>query len=312
MSMAKNMKGKDLISLLDLTPEEIDQILDTASFLKRLHYTGEPFRPLQGKTLGMIFTKPSTRTRVSFQVAIYQLGGMGIYLGTDDLQLGRGETIADTARVLSRYLDGIMIRTFAHDDVVQLAEHADIPVVNGLTDLLHPTQVLADLLTLREKKGLLAGLKLTYIGDGNNVAHSLLFGCAKMGVNLTLATPAGHEPLAWVVARAKEEAARRGCQIELTDDPRAAVQGADAVYTDVWTSMGQEQEREQRLKALQPFQVNARLMAHAGEDALFLHCLPAHRGEEVTDEVMDGPQSVVFDEAENRLHVHKAILALVM
>ena len=228
----------------------------------------------------MIFTKPSTRTRVSFHLAIYQLGGMGIYLGADDLQLGRGETIADTARVLSRYLDGIMIRTFAHDDVVQLAEHADIPVVNGLTDLLHPTQVLADLLTLREKKGRLAGLKLTYIGDGNNVAHSLLFGCAKMGVNLTLATPAGHEPLAWVVARAKEEAARRGCQIELTDDPRAAVQGADAVYTDVRTSMGQEQEREQRLKALQPFQVNARLMAHAGEDALFLHCLPAHRGEE--------------------------------
>jgi len=310
--MAVNMKGKDLISIHDLSTEEVWQILKTAEFLKTIQKTGEFYQPLKGKTLGMIFTKASTRTRVAFEVAIWQLGGHGLFLNAQDLQLRRGETIADTARVLSRYLDAIMIRTFDHNDVVELARHATIPVINGLTDLLHPTQALADIFTIYEKKGHLEGIKLVYVGDGNNVAHSLMFAGAKTGMQVIVATPPGYEPKAEIVELAREDAKKTGASIELMTDPYAAVRGADVVYTDVWASMGQEAEHDRRVKDLAGYQVNARLMEAAGPGALFMHCLPAHRGEEVTDEVADGPQSVIFDEAENRLHVHKAILALVM
>ncbi len=310
--MAVHLKGKDLISIHDLTREEVDQILKTAEMMKLMYRAGEFCRPLQGKTLGMIFMKPSTRTRISFEVAMYQLGGYALFLSAADLQLRRGETIADTARTLSRYLDGIMIRTFDHRDVVELAQYADIPVINGLTDLLHPCQILSDLLTIYEKKGKLAGLKLAYLGDGNNVAHSLLFGCAKVGMHIAVATPPGYEPDPEVVRLAREDAAATGSVVDLLHDPRRAVEDADAIYTDVWASMGQEEQREEKVRALAPYQVNGEIMAAARQDAIFMHCLPAHRGEEVTDEVMDGPQSVVWDQAENRLHVQKAILALLL
>ncbi len=310
--MAVNLKGRDLISLQDYSEEEIWQILKTAEYLKMLQKSGGKWRPLEGKTLGMLFTKPSTRTRVSFEVAIYQLGGYGLFLTGNELQLRRGEAIADTARVLSRYLDGLMIRTYDHDEVIDLAHYADIPIINGLTDLVHPTQVLADFFTLYEKKGHLRGLKLAYIGDGNNVTHSLMFGAAKVGIDLSVATPEGYEPNEEVVKVARRDAEESGASIELFHDPWEAVRGADAVYTDVWASMGQEEEHAERVKVFQPYQVNEELMAAAKGNALFLHCLPAHRGEEVTDEVIDGDQSVVFDEAENRLHVHKAILALLL
>lgn len=310
--MAINMKGKDLISIHDLSQEEVWQILKTTEFLKTIQKTGDVYQPLKGKTLGMIFTKASTRTRVAFEVAIWQLGGHGLFLSAQDLQLRRGETIADTARVLSRYLDGIMIRTFDHNDVIELARYASIPVINGLTDLLHPTQALADIFTIYEKKGRLEGIKLTYVGDGNNVAHSLMFAGAKVGMQVTIATPPGYQPDPAIVALAQEDARKTGASIQLAQDPHAAVRGADVIYTDVWASMGQEAEHDRRVKDLGDYQVNPRLMQEAGEGVLFMHCLPAHRGEEVTDEVADSPQSVIFDEAENRLHVHKAILALVM
>lgn len=306
------MKGKDLISIADLTLEEIYEIFDVAHSLKQKLYTNEPHRYLEGKTLGMIFTKRSTRTRVSFETGIYQLGGLGMYFGPNDLQLGKSESIADTARVLSRYLNGIMIRTFDHNDVVELAKYADIPVINGLTDLLHPCQVLTDLFTVLEKKRKLQGLKLAYIGDGNNMAHSLLNGCSKVGMNIAIASPSGYKPNKEIVAKAKKFAAYMGSKVEILDDPVAAVKNADIVYTDVWASMGQEEEAEERKKKFAKFQVNPKLVKHAKEDYLFMHCLPAHRGEEVVNEVADSPNSVIFDEAENRLHVQKAIMALVM
>lgn len=310
--MAVNLKGRHFVALADFTTEELNQFLTTAELLKMRQKAGERVRTLEGKTLGLIFMKPSTRTRLAFEVAMRQLGGSALFLSANDLQLRRGETIEDTARVLSRYLDGIMIRTFAHQDVVDLAANATIPVINGLTDLLHPCQVLADLLTITEKKGRIAGINLTYLGDGNNMAHSLLVGGALTGLNVTVATPAGYEPDIAIVERAQAIASRTGSLIGLTTDPVQAVTGADVVYTDVWTSMGQEEETQRRLKDLGPFQVNRQLMSKARPDSIFMHCLPAHRGEEVTDEIMDGPQSVVFDQAENRLHAHKAILTLVM
>ncbi|HCJ10424.1 MAG TPA: ornithine carbamoyltransferase [Clostridiales bacterium] len=311
--MAVTMKGKDLISINDLTVEETWQILKTTEQMKLRFKSGERQRPLEGKTLGMIFTKPSTRTRVSFEVAIWQLGGYALYLGAGDLQLRRGETIEDTGRVLSRYLDAIMIRTFDHQDVVDLARAADIPVINGLTDLLHPCQGLTDVYTIYEKFGRLEGLKLAYVGDGNNVAHSLMYAGAKTGLDVVVACPPGHEPDRRVVEAAREAALETGAAIEVVTDPLEAVQGADVIYADVWTSMGQEAEREERVKALTPYQVNPALMAATGKrGTVFMHCLPAHRGEEVTDEVIDGPASIVFDQAENRLHTQKAILALVM
>ncbi|MBT9135486.1 MAG: Ornithine carbamoyltransferase [Firmicutes bacterium] len=310
--MSVTLKGRHFISLHDFTQEELWQVFKTTEMMKLKQKMGEPFQPLKGKTLGMIFQKASTRTRISFEVGMWQLGGYALFLSANDLQLKRGETIADTARVLSRYVEGIMIRTYAHQDVLDLAKYGSIPIINGLTDLLHPCQVAADLFTIWEKKNRLQGLKLVYIGDGNNMAHSLLFGCAKMGLDVTICSPSGYLPDANIVRLAKEDALLTGAKVVVTGDVEEGVRGADVVYTDVWASMGQEAEHAKRVKDLMPYQVNAKLMQLAKPDALFLHCLPAHRNEEVTDEVIDGPQSVVWDEAENRLHVQKAIMALVM
>ncbi|NLZ45017.1 MAG: ornithine carbamoyltransferase [Clostridia bacterium] len=308
----KSLKGRDFLCLKDYTPEELWMLLKTAAYLKTGCYLHQQQEILAGKTLGMVFAKNSTRTRISFEVGMRQLGGHALFLNPQDLQLGRGETIADTARVFSRYLDGIMIRTYAHEDVVELARYADIPVINGLTDWVHPCQALADIFTLYEKKGRVAGLKLAYVGDGNNVAHSLLYGGALFGMKVFVATPPAYRPSAAVVEEATAIARETGGTVAVVDDPREAVRGADAVYTDVWVSMGQEAEREERMEALRPYQVNAELMALAGERAVVLHCLPAHKGEEITEEVFEGPQSVVFDQAENRLHVQKAILAMLL
>ena len=310
--MAVNMKGKSLVSINDLSLEEIYQIFDVSKTLKEKQLTGEQHRLLEGKTLGMIFSKRSTRTRVSFEVGIYQLGGIGLYFGPNDLQLGKSENISDTAKVLSRYLNGIMIRTFDHQDVVDLARYASIPIINGLTDLLHPCQVLADLFTILEKKNKLQGLKLAYIGDGNNMAHSLLNGCSKVGMNLSIASPSGYTPRKEIVENAKKNAKYMGSKIEITNDPVKAVTNADIVYTDVWASMGQEDEAVERKKKFAKYQVNSKLVKNAKDDYLFMHCLPAHRGEEVVNEVADSPNSVIFDEAENRLHVQKGIMALLM
>lgn len=310
--MAVNMKGKSLVSINDLSLEEIYQIFDLSKSLKEKKLTGEPHRVLEGKTLGMIFSKPSTRTRISFQVGIYHLGGTGMYFGPNDLQLGKSENVSDTAKVLSRYLDGIMIRTFAHQDVVDLARFGSIPVINGLTDLLHPCQVLTDLFTILEKRRTLQGLKMAYLGDGNNMAHSLLHGCSKVGMDITLATPSNYKPVAEIVKNAKENAKYMGSKIEIIEDPVEAVKDADIVYTDVWASMGQESEALERKNYFMKYQVNPELVKHAKDDYIFMHCLPAHRGDEVVDEVADSDNSVIFDEAENRLHVQKAIMALVM
>lgn len=310
--MAINMKGKSVISINDLTLEEIYEIFDVAKSLKEKQYTGDSHKYLDGKTLGMIFAKRSTRTRVSFEVGIYQLGGIGMYFGPNDLQLGKSENISDTAQVLSRYLDGIMIRTFDHQDVVDLAKYGSIPVINGLTDLLHPCQVLTDLFTVLEKKRVLKGLKLAYIGDGNNMAHSLLHGCSKVGIDISIASPSGYKPDKQIVENSKKNAKYMGSKIQITDDPVAAVKNADIVYTDVWASMGQEEEAAERKKKFSKFQVNPKLVKNAKDDYLFMHCLPAHRGEEVVNEVADSDNSVIFDEAENRLHVQKAVMALVM
>jgi ornithine carbamoyltransferase len=308
----QSLKGRDFLILKDFTPEELWLLLKTAGHLKTGSYLHRQQEILAGKTLGMVFAKNSTRTRISFEVAMRQLGGYALFLNTQDLQLGRGETIADTARVFSRYLDGIMIRTYAHDDVVELARYAGIPVINGLTDWVHPCQALADIFTLYEKKGRVAGLKLAYVGDGNNVAHSLLYGGALFGMRVFVATPPAYRPSSAVVEEATAIARETGGTVAVVDDPREAVRGADAVYTDVWVSMGQEAEREERLAVFRPYQVNAGLMALADERAVVLHCLPAHKGEEITEEVFEGPQSVVFDQAENRLHVQKAILAMLL
>lgn len=302
----------DFISLHDCTPEQISGLLELAIKLKKEQKTGIPHPLLKGKTLGMIFTKSSTRTRVSFEVGMTQLGGYPLFLSSNDLQLGRGEPIYDTAKVLERYLDGIMIRTFSHQDVLDLAKYADIPVINALTDLLHPCQVLADLQTIYEKKGALKGLKLAYIGDGNNMANSLLYGCGKMGLDCAVATPAGYEPDAEVVENAKGDFAASGASMLLTQDPAEAIKDADIVYTDTWVSMGMEAEKAERVKLFMPYQVNAALFAKAKDDAIFMHCLPAYRGYEVTEDVIDGAHSVIFDEAENRLHAQKAVMATLM
>jgi len=310
--IALGLRGRDLVSVQDLSVEEIYRIFHIASVLKSDTRSGVPHRVLEGKSLGMIFKKHSTRTRVSFEVGIWQLGGHGLFLSADDIQMSRGESISDTAEVLSRYLDGIMIRTYSHDEVVQLAESASVPVINGLTDLLHPCQALADLFTAFEKKGNLSGLKLAFIGDGNNVANSLLVAGAKLGVNVSVASPPGYEPQSFIVDRVMSYAAESGSRIEIIHDPVEAAKDADIVYTDVWASMGHELERVQREKSFAGYQVNGELMAVAKPEALVMHCLPAHRGEEITAEVIDGPNSVVLDEAENRLHVQKAVMVLLM
>jgi len=306
------LKGRHLLSPQDLSPEEIIAVLDKADELKWKLRRGESHELLKGKTLGMIFAKPSTRTRVSFETAMTQLGGHAIYMGMGDLQLGRGETIADTSRTLSRYVDAVMARLFKHEDIVELARNSSVPVVNGLTDLLHPCQTLADLQTIREKKGRLKGLKLAWVGDGNNVCNSLLLGCTLVGMNISAACPKGYEPSAEIVEQARKNAKRSGAKLEIINDPKKAVEGADVVYTDVFVSMGQEAERERRVRDFKGYQVNGELLKRAKKDVIFMHCLPAHRGEEVAAEVIDGPHSVVFDQAENRLHAQKAVLAMVM
>jgi ornithine carbamoyltransferase len=308
IAVADRLKGRSFTRIADWSRDDLLEVLDLADELKRLQHAREEHHLLPGRTLGMIFQKPSTRTRVSFEVGMYQLGGMGLYLSAGDLQLGRGETIKDTAVVLSRYLDGIMIRTFAQSDVEELAEHASIPVINGLTDTAHPCQALADVMTIRERFGRLEGLKVVYLGDGNNVCASLMVACAKLGLDFVAATPADYRPDEEAVRIAREADG----SVELTDDPRAAVEGADVLYTDVWTSMGQDAEREQRLHDLTGYGIDAELLSRAGGGAVVLHCLPAHYGEEITEDVLYGPQSAVWDEAENRLHAQKALLALVM
>jgi ornithine carbamoyltransferase len=309
IAVADSLKGRSFTRVADWSRDELLEVLDLADDLKRRQQAREQHRLLPGRTLGMIFQKPSTRTRVSFEVGIYQLGGTGLYLSAGDLQLGRGETIKDTAVVLSRYLDAIMIRTFAQSDVEELAANASIPVINGLTDSAHPCQALADVMTIRERFGRLEGLKVVYLGDGNNVCASLMVACAKLGMDFVAATPSGYRPDEEVVRIARDAGAGR---IELTADPRAAVEGADVLYTDVWTSMGQEDERAQRLQDLAGFGIDSKLVKQAGGSTIVLHCLPAHYGEEITEDVLYGPQSAVWDQAENRLHAQKALMALVI
>jgi ornithine carbamoyltransferase len=303
------MAKRDFRTLFDISRDEVLKVIDSAIALKegKLKFS---MPPLQGKTLAMIFLKSSTRTRISFEVGMYQLGGYALFLSSRDIQLGRGETIADTARVLSRFCDAIMARVFGHSDIEELAEYASVPVINGLSDKHHPCQALADFQTIKEKKGKLKGVKLAYVGDGNNVCHSLIEAAAMVGAEISVAAPKGYEPAKDVVKNAEKEAKKTGARISIMNDAFAAVKDADAVYTDVWASMGQEDEAEERKKIFAPYQVNAELLKAAKPDAIVLHCLPAHRGEEITDEVIDGPQSVVFDQAENRLHAQKALLLL--
>jgi ornithine carbamoyltransferase len=305
----KKLNAKDLISLNLLSIDEVNLIIEESDKMKNGPRNTEY---LKGKTLAMIFEKSSTRTRVSFETGIYQLGGTGMYFSSKDLQMGRGETIHDTAKVLSRYVDGIMARTFAYRTVLDLAKYSTVPVINGLTDYDHPCQILADLFTIYEKRGHLKGLTLSYIGDGNNVLHSLIQGCVKVGMNITYASPSGYTPLESVVTEANEVAKQTGSKIFSTKNPVEAVRNADIIYTDVWISMGQEEEKAKRLADLKAYQINEELMKHASKEVLVMHCLPAHRGEEITDEVIDGPNSIVFDEAENRLHAQKAIMKLLM
>jgi ornithine carbamoyltransferase len=310
IEVPQHLKGRDFTRIGSWSSEELKTVLDVADTLKAAQQAREPHEVLPGRTLGMIFQKPSTRTRVSFEVGIGQLGGRGLYLAANDLQLGRGETIRDTGTVLSRYLDAIMIRTFEQDDVEQLAEAADIPVINGLTDYAHPCQALADLMTIRERLGRLSGTRLAYLGDGNNVCISLMVGAARFGMRFVAATPPGYEPDSTAVTAARRAAVQMGGTVELVSDPREAARGADAVYTDVWTSMGQEDEAEKRRSDLADYRIDSDLLQLAADDAIVLHCLPAHYGEEITEDVLYGPQSAVWDQAENRLHAQKALLAL--
>jgi ornithine carbamoyltransferase len=302
------LAGKDLLSLDSLDTPQIHAVLDAAQYYK----AHRAVRPLAGKTLGLLFRKASTRTRVSFMVAMYHLGGEAIDLNPNVIQVGRGESIKDTARVLSRYVDALAIRTFEQAELEEFADYCSIPVINALTDLEHPCQILADLLTVKETFGSLKGLTMAYIGDGNNVVHSLLLGCAKVGMNLNVATPSGYEPLSAVVARAQEIAAQTDCTISLLKDPEEAAKDSHALYTDVWASMGQEEESEIRQKAFAGYQINGALCSLANSKAIVLHCLPAHRGEEISEEALEGPQSRVWDQAENRLHAQKAILAALL
>ena len=299
---------KHFIDINDLTHEEMINLLDLADKLKQQNKAGLEHKVLTGKTLGMIFAKSSTRTRVSFEVGMYQLGGHALFLSSQDIQLGRGETVADTARVMSRYLDGIMIRTFDHQDVLDLAEFGSIPIINGLTDLMHPCQALTDLMTIREHKGRLKGLKMAYLGDGNNMANSLLQAASLCGMDIAIATPADYGCDTVCIDQARKNAAAQGSKVIITTDAKEAVSGADVIYTDTWVSMGQEAEKASRIKIFTDYQVNSELMSLADNEAIFMHCLPAYRGLEVTEEVLEGPQSVIFDEAENRLHAQKAVM----
>ncbi|EKE02496.1 MAG: hypothetical protein ACD_20C00379G0013 [uncultured bacterium] len=307
-----NLKGKDFLTLADYDKESINYLLDLASRLKQDNKIGKKHHILKNKTLAMYFEKPSLRTRMSFEVGIQQLGGNALILKKEEVNLGTRETIADTARVVSRYVDGIMIRTFAHSDVEEFAKWADIPVINGLTDNLHPCQILADLLTIKEKLGPLEDLKLAYLGDGNNMANSLLLGCSIMGMDVSIGCPDGYEPDPVYVKKAEEFADKSGSIIDITDNPLEAIELANVIYTDVWASMGQENEAESRKDIFKPYQINSELLGNAIEDAIVLHCLPAHRGEEITEEVLEKFAPIIFEQAENRLHAQKSILASVI
>jgi ornithine carbamoyltransferase len=310
--ISAQLKGRDFLRVNDWDADELLSVLDLADRLKARQRERVEHKHLEGRSLGMIFQKPSTRTRVSFEVGMFQLGGSALYLGAGDLQLGRGETIKDTGAVLSRYLDGIMIRTFAQADVDELAASADIPVINGLTDDFHPCQALADVMTIRERLGTFEGVRVAYLGDGNNVCHSLMVACGKLGMDFVAATPEGYEPSDEVVGWATAAGRVSGGSVELSHDPRAAAQGADVLYTDVWTSMGQDEERERRLSDLAGFGIDEATVRLGSERVIVLHCLPAHYGEEITEEVLYGPSSAAFDQAENRLHAQKALMALVI
>ncbi len=303
---------RDFLTLDDVTKAELELLLQSAARLKDYLKRGIPHRFLEGRTLGMIFKKPSSRTRVSFEVGMLQLGGHLVFLNDQELGLGVRESVADIGRLFSRYLDGIVIRTFAHEEAEDLARHATIPVINGLTDLHHPCQIVADLLTIQEKLGRCEGVKVAWVGDGNNVANSWLQGASRMGTHLSLACPRGYWPSPAILHKAQEDAAAGGGSVEVLEDPFQAVKEADIIYTDVWVSMGQEAERRWRLEVFQPYQVNQALLAAAKPTTLVMHCLPAHRGEEITADVIDGPQSIVFDHAENRLHAQKAILQFLL
>jgi ornithine carbamoyltransferase len=303
---------KHFLSIADLSPEEIFHILELSARLKEEWSKGGNKPILAGKTLGMIFQKPSLRTRVSFEMAMRHLGGHAIYLSPDEVQLGKRESVADVARVLSRYVDAIMARVFAHKDLEELARYSRVPVINGLSDYSHPCQAVGDIFTIWEKRGTIKGLKLAFVGDGNNVCNSLLFITSKLGMDMAVASPKGYEPRPEVVRKAMEFASRSGSRITITNDPAEAVKDADVIYTDVWTSMGQEAEAEERAKVFPPYQVNSALVAKAKPEVMVMHCLPAHRGQEITDEVADGPNSVIFDQAENRLHAQKGILAYLL
>jgi len=300
--------NRHLLTLDDVTRDDVEGLFDLAAALKAKQHQAILYTPLQGKNLAMIFEKPSLRTRVTFEAGMTQLGGHAIYLAPGDIRLGQRETVQDAARNLERWVDGIVARTFSHQMVERLVLYSRIPVINGLSDSHHPVQILCDLFTLWEKRRVIAGLRVAFIGDGNNVCHSWLQGAAKLGVHFTLACPLGYEPDPAILARAQEEAKTSGARLEVIHDPRVAARGADVMYTDVWASMGQEDERARRLRDFQGFQIDGALVDLAGRDVVVMHCLPAHRGEEITDEVMDGPRSIVFDEAENRLHMQKAIL----
>jgi ornithine carbamoyltransferase len=300
---------KDLLSVYDLDRNDVGIIFDNAAKLKKFQQERKAYTPLRGKTLGMIFGKSSTRTRISFEVGMYQLGGVALFLSSRDTQLDRGESISDTARIMSRYLDGIMIRTYSQELVEEFAGHATIPVINGLTDREHPCQILSDIFTIMEKKGSFAGLKIAYVGDGNNIANSWIYAAARLPLHLSLACPEGYEPDKHILEKGMREA-EMGITIHRT--PVDAVRNADVVYTDVWTSMGQEAEQEERKRVFRDYQINEALLVHARKDVMVMHCLPAHRGEEITAEIMDGPQSVVIDQAENRLHVQKAIMEILL
>ena len=303
---------KDLLTLADVSTEEIYEILDLADKLKKENKAGIEHHILKGQTLGMIFAKSSTRTRVSFEVGMAQLGGQALFLSSNDIQLGRGESIYDTAKVLSRFLNGIMIRTFSQKDVEDLAEYADIPVINGLTDLLHPCQVLADLQTIREYKAGFKGLKMCYIGDGNNMTNTLVQGAAKVGMDIACASPENYTCNKEIVKEARKDADANGSKIILTTSPEEAIKDADVIYTDTWVSMGQEEEKAQRIKDFAGYEINEEMMRLAKQDAIFMHCLPVYRGYEASAEVVDGPRSVIFDEAENRLHAQKAVMVKLM
>lgn len=310
--MAVNLKGRSFLTIKDFTKEELEEILAQGERLKLDHYAGKDEKLLNGKSIGAIFEKPSTRTRVSFAVAIYQLGAQALVLNTSNMQLKRGETVADTGRVLSRYLNGIVARVYSHKTLEDLRDYGTVPVINALSDYTHPCQIMGDLLTIQEKKGHLEGIKIAYLGDGNNVCHSILFGASKFGMNVAVATPKGYEPKKDVVKDAKRFAKESGGSVLITNDPEEAAKEADVIYTDVWASMGEEAEHNERVKVMRPYQINDSTLEKAKREVIVMHCLPAHRGEEITDSVIDGPHSVVFDQAENRLHIQKAILSLLI